>query len=113
MGAPPTFVRGKGTASRPPPYSTAVDTNTTPPTVTASYVTLGVRPDLQFSSNVNFSVPYWVRLPLNYDMGDLPFLCNAIGSTFSSGYVFAPSYGANGTQGLLFGQPGTDPGGWA
>ena len=108
-----TFVDGKWIGSKALHYSTAVDTNTTPPTVTASYVTLGVRPDLQFSSNVNFSVAYWVRLPLNYDMGDLPFLCNAPNSTFSPGYVFAPSYGANGTQGLLFGQPGTDPGGWA
>ena len=88
-------------------YSTAVDTNTTPVTVTSSYVTLGVRPDLQFGSDVNFSVAYWVRLPLNYDQGDVPFICNAPGSTFSSGYTFAPSYGANGTQGA-----GDAPGGW-
>jgi hypothetical protein len=102
-----TFVPGKvgGQALH---YSTVVDTNTTPPTVTANYVTLGVRPDLQFGYNVNFSVAYWVRLPLNYDQGDLPFLCNAEGSTFSFGYVFAPSYGARGTQ-----SAGTDPGGWA
>jgi hypothetical protein len=26
------------------------------------------------------------------EIGDLPFLCNAIGSTFSPGYTFAPSY---------------------
>jgi len=70
-------------------------------------VTLGVRPDLQFGSDVNFSVAYWVRLPLNYDQGDVPFICNAPGSTFSSGYTFAPSYGANGTQGA-----GDAPGGW-
>src|SRR5207249_4550198 len=58
----------------------------------SNYVSLGVRPDLQFSSNVNFSVAYWVRLPLNAEPGDLPFLCNAVYSTFSPGYTFAPSY---------------------
>jgi hypothetical protein len=87
----PTFINGKlgGKALH---YSTVVDTNTTPPTITASYVNLGVRPDLQFGSNVNFSLSYWVRLPLNAEPGDLPFFCNTVGSTFGVGYVFAPSY---------------------
>ena len=71
-------------------------------------MTLGLRPDLQFGSDVNFSVADWVRMHFNYDQGDLPFLCNAVGSTFSVGFVFAPSYGPNGTQGS-----GTAPGGWA
>src|SRR5262249_38107041 len=61
-----------------------------------NYVTLGVRPDLQFSSNVNFTIAYWVRLPVNYSGGDLPFFCNAVGATTLAGYTFAPSYGYGG-----------------
>ena len=59
---------------------------------TNKYVTLGVRPDLQFSSNVNFTVAYWVRLPLNSLSGDLPFLDSANGSYGGPGLTFAPSY---------------------
>jgi len=72
-------------------YSTDPDGGT-------NYVTLGVRPDLQFSSNVNFTVAYWIRLPLNYTGGDLPFFTDTVGSTFGSGYVFAPTYGTDATQ---------------
>ncbi|HEY5909837.1 MAG TPA: LamG-like jellyroll fold domain-containing protein [Verrucomicrobiae bacterium] len=76
----------------------------TDPAVGTNYVTLGVVPDLQFSSNVDFSVSYWIRLPANYQGGDLPFFTDTVGSTFGNGYVFAPSYG-----------PATAnwPGGWA
>jgi hypothetical protein len=58
-----------------------------------SYVTLGLRPDLQFSSNVSFTVAYWIRAPLNYALGDLPFVSTAINSTFNTGLVLAYSYG--------------------
>jgi hypothetical protein len=74
----------------------------------AAYVTLGVPPDLQFSSNVNFTVAYWIRLPAGYAGGDLPFFCDAVNSTFNSGFVFAPTYGSQGTQGS-----GSVNGGWA
>jgi hypothetical protein len=57
------------------------------------YVTLGVRPDLNFSSNVSFSVAFWIRLPLNYQGGDLPIFTDATNSTFNKGFVFAPTYG--------------------
>jgi hypothetical protein len=77
-------------------------------TTNTDYVTLGVRPDLQFSSNVNFSVAYWIRLPANYQGGDLPFFTDAIGSTFSAGFVFAPTYGVQGTS-----ANGSVNGGWA
>jgi hypothetical protein len=77
-------------------------------TTNASYVTLGVRPDLQFSSNVNFSVAYWIRLPAGFSGGDLPFFTDAINSTFNAGFTFAPTYGPNGTSGS-----GSTPGGWA
>jgi hypothetical protein len=57
-----------------------------------NYLALGLRPDLQFSSNVNFSVACWVRLPADATPDDLPFLCNAPGSTFYPGYDFAPGW---------------------
>ena len=60
-----------------------------------NYATLGVRPDLQFSSNVNFTISFWVQLPANYTLGDLPFLCTANTSTFGTGIVLATSYGAD------------------
>jgi hypothetical protein len=77
-------------------------------TTNTDYITLGVRPDLQFGSNINFSVAYWIRLPANYQGGDLPFFTDAINSTFSPGFVFAPTYGNQGTSGS-----GNVDGGWA
>ncbi len=69
------------------------------------YVTLGDRPDLQFSSNVNFSVALWIRTPANMTFGDLPYLCTGVGSTFAApGLVFAYTYGYGATP---------FPGGWA
>jgi hypothetical protein len=59
----------------------------------AQYVTLGVRPDLQFSSGVDFSIAYWIRIPLNFFGGDLPFFTDAVGSVGNDGFVFAPAYG--------------------
>ncbi len=58
-----------------------------------NYVTLGVRPDLKFSSNVNFTVSYWIRqTPVNTVTmyTNLPFFTDAIGSTGNGGYAFAP-----------------------
>jgi hypothetical protein len=74
----------------------------------SSFVTLGVRPDLQFGSSTNFSVAYWIRLPSNYARGDLPFFADAVNSTFNSGFCFAPTYGSQAT-----GSAGTVNGGWA
>jgi hypothetical protein len=77
-------------------------------TTNTSYVTLGVRPDLQFGSNVNFSVAFWIRLPAGYAGGDLPIFGDTVGSTFNAGFVFAPTYGSQGTQ-----SSGSVNGGWA
>jgi hypothetical protein len=77
-------------------------------TTNANYITLGVRPDLQFGSNTNFSVAYWIRLPANYAGGDLPFFTDAIGSTFNAGFCFAPTFGSQATGGA-----GSVNGGWA
>jgi len=71
-------------------------------TTNVNYVTLGVRPDLQFGSSTNFSVAYWIRLPANYTGGDLPFFTDALNSTFGSGFCFAPSYGTGGWAFSLF-----------
>lgn len=83
-----------------------------------NYVTLGQRADLSFSSNVNFSVAYWVKLPPGQLSGDLPFFCNAAGSGFSPGYTFAPSYQQGGWSWTLNGtgiygtQSTINDGGW-
>ncbi|MCW5559741.1 MAG: LamG domain-containing protein, partial [Verrucomicrobiae bacterium] len=75
---------------------------------TANYVSLGVRPDFNFSSNVSFTVAFWIRLPVNYQGGDLPFLTDTTNSTFNKGFVFAPSYGEFGTA-----SEGETDGAWA
>jgi hypothetical protein len=69
-----------------------VDTSdpNSPVVTAASYVRLGTPPDLQFGSNVNFSVSYWVRF--TGTPGDLPFFCNSINAYGNPGYTFAPSY---------------------
>jgi hypothetical protein len=59
-----------------------------------NYVTLGTPADLTFSTNVNFSVAYWVRF--TGTPGDLPFLCTAPVSWSNPGITFAPGY-KNGT----------------
>lgn len=77
----------------------------------AYYVSLGVRPDLKFNSN-SFSVAYWIRTPLGYLGGDLPFFCDAVGSEGNNGFVFAPAYG----YGTASPNPNPAPqnyGGWA
>jgi hypothetical protein len=81
-------------------YATTVTSTST----NASYVTLGVRPDLQFS-NDSFTVSMWVQLPLNYIGNDLPFFCDVIGSTFGyPGYCFEPTFGT--TVGTTLGWAG-------
>ncbi len=74
-------------------YHTAVDENGN--VTNAFFVTLGDKPDLRFSSNVNFSVAYWCRFPgFNGvgDLGDLPFIATAVNSYGGAGFTFAPSY---------------------
>jgi hypothetical protein len=61
-----------------------------------NYVTLGVRDDLQFSSNVDFTVSYWVRIPSNALTGDLPFICTSQQSFGDRGYTLAPSFNGGG-----------------
>jgi hypothetical protein len=73
-------------------YHTAT-TNGGNGTVTNSFfVSLGSKPDLKFSSNINFSVSFWIKFPANIFLGDLPFFCSANNSYGGQGYTFAPSY---------------------
>lgn len=94
MGSP-TFVAG-AIGSQALHFSTTVD-STDPNDIfvtDANYATLGTPPDLQFGSNINFSISYWVRFA--GAPGDLPFFCNAINAYTNPGYTFAPSYQAGG-----------------
>jgi hypothetical protein len=101
-----TFVSGMlGTALH---YSSDFGVYPCCTTTNANYVTLGVRPDLQFGSTTNFTVAYWIRLPVGYAGGDLPFFTDAINSTFNGGFCFAPTYGSSATGGA-----GSVDGGWA
>lgn len=106
--AAPTFVPD-GALGQAYHYSSDMGSFPGPTTTNTFYVTLGVRPDLQFGSTTSFSVAYWIRLPVNYIGGDLPFFTDTPGSTFGSGFVFAPSYGGGATAA----NTGTSPGGWA
>jgi hypothetical protein len=79
----PTFVSGRlGQALH---YETDVNAGT------YNYVTLGTPADLQFGTDVNFSVAYWARF--TGTPYDLPFLCSAIQSYSNPGLSFAPGYG--------------------
>jgi hypothetical protein len=114
----PTYVTGGIIGSNALEYATDTSANT------FKYVTLGVRPDLQFGSNVNFTVAYWIRYPLGSTQGgDLPVLCNATNSSYNPGYVFFQDannwgwtlHGSGGNQinidNIGLGNPYTD-GGW-
>jgi hypothetical protein len=90
-----TFVTDGKTGSQAAHFTTDVASSL------YNYVTLGLRPDLAFSSNVNFSVAYWVRLPAGQQPGDVPFLGNAVGAGNSPGYFFGPTYTTGGWRWTL------------
>jgi hypothetical protein len=97
----PSFIQGViGTGALH--YSTKTDTGASSGNVTnANYVSLGTPADLQFGATTDFSVAFWVRLPVNYAAGDLPFFDSATNSDNNFGFTFSPTYGpgANGTPG--------------
>ena len=82
-----------------------------------------MRPDLQFGSNVNFSVAFWIRTPLGYGIGpdyggggDLPFFTTALKSLGGPGYDFATAYAigtANPVPAIGAPLPPIGAGGWA
>lgn len=55
-----------------------------------NYVTLGTPADLNFGTDTDFTVAYWISF--TGAPGDLPFLGNAVNSTYNPGLVFADSY---------------------
>ena len=93
----PTFVAGQiGQALH---YDTGTDSGASGGAVTnADYVTLGRPNDLLFGATTSFSVAFWVRLPVGYVAGDLPFLCSAVNSANNQGFTFCPSYDLGGWQ---------------
>jgi Concanavalin A-like lectin/glucanases superfamily len=95
-GNPPFYYAPDGVLGQALHYTTMAVTNGTGTTSIGTndyYAGVGVVPGLQFGSNVSFSVSYWIRLPINYEAGDLPFFTDTAGSTFGTGFVFAPAYG--------------------
>jgi len=84
----PTFVAGR--------FGNALFFSTDTSVPAYNYVTLGKPVDLNFSSNVNFSVSYWVKYDAGQLNGDLPFLCSANNSYGNSGFTFAPTYNKGG-----------------
>ncbi len=85
--SPPAFVPGR--LGRGIECATVANTSFTYVQVfeTNSYTPL---PDLQFSTNVDFSVSYWVKF--TGSPGDLPFICTANVSYGNQGLTFAPGY---------------------
>ena len=69
--------------------------------VSTNYVTVGVRPDLQFGDSTtgpDFTVSYWVRGTININ---LPFFCDAAGGqagilALAGGFNFGPNTTGNG-----------------
>jgi autotransporter-associated beta strand protein len=66
--------------------------------VSTNYVTVGVRPDLQFGASTDFTVSYWVRGAFNTN---LPFFSDATGGeagiiALNGGFYFGPNTTGNG-----------------
>lgn len=62
---------------------------------THNYATFGFRPELQFSSNVDFTIAYWIQytnLGSSFPQ-DLPIIGNIVNSTYNQGVVLAQSGG--------------------
>jgi len=102
-----TYVAGK-VGTKALHYYT--DTNDPP---SYNYVTLGVRPDLQFGSTTDFSVAFWVFQRGDTIPNDLPFFGNATNSANNPGYVFCPSYPPIPRGSWQWSLKGTDVGGIA
>jgi autotransporter-associated beta strand protein len=85
-----TFVSPGAIGAKALHYSTDTGAGTT------NYVTLGVRSDLKFSTNVDFTVAFWVRQPAGSTYTNLPFFTDAVGSTSHGGFAFAPYSGTGG-----------------
>lgn len=88
----PSFTTGLiGSGALQVASTVTADTNTFVTNLTStSYVTLGVRPDLQFANNVNFSVAYWIKY--TNVIGDLPIFGNSESSLSSWGHNFSPNF---------------------
>jgi hypothetical protein len=103
----PTFVTG---IIGPQALNYITETNgaVTPAVANASYVDLGTTADLQFGASNSFTIGLWVKLPVDWAGGDLPFISTEIGSMNNPGLGMGPSYEAGGWQWCL--NDGVSPG---
>jgi hypothetical protein len=88
----PTYVAGKLDQA----IQVVSVTNGSGGLVSASYVNLGLRPDLQFGAAANFSVSFWLKY--SGLAGDLPIFGNAENAMNNPGYCIAPGYYNGGWQ---------------
>ncbi|MGA2246219.1 MAG: LamG-like jellyroll fold domain-containing protein, partial [Verrucomicrobiota bacterium] len=99
----PTFVAGKIGGQ-------AVEVSTDTTNAVYNYVTLGTPSDFTFSSNVDFSVSYWVQFPAGAEPGDLPFLTDATNSTGGFGMAIVPAFDTGGWAWSLYDSTGKGTG---
>jgi hypothetical protein len=88
----PTLVPGK--------LGQAMHYNTDQANGIFNYATLGTSADLQFGSNQNFSVSYWIRF--TGPSVDLPVLCNNNCGEGCIGFFFGPAYYTSGAWAWAF-----------
>lgn len=100
VGAP-TYVQGI-VGAQALQYTTLAVSNYIPTTNitvgSANYVDLGTTADLKFDASASFTVGLWVRVPTNYNGGDLPFIGNETGANNNPGWDISPTYGGGGWQ---------------
>ncbi len=75
-----------------------------------NYLAFGNPADFQFGSGGNFSFSYWVKLPVGYAQGDLPFFSSSATSYGGFGITIAPSYQRGGWSWSLDNSAGTGAG---
>jgi hypothetical protein len=103
----PTFVTGL-IGSQALNYITETNGATPAAVTSASYVDLGTPADLQFGAATSFTIGLWVKLPVAFDGGDLPFIGTETGSMNNPGWALGPTYGGGGWQWCL--NDGVSPG---
>jgi hypothetical protein len=88
----PTFVPGK-IGAEALHYSTLTSQN---------YLTLGTPADLNFGSNVDFTVSYWLRVAAGSSTSGQVVFGNALYGLMTPGYAFGFAYGPPGAWGFSF-----------
>ena len=96
----PTFVPGKiGNNAVHVDSEADLTVPGSPLCTNANYVTLGNPADLQFGTDTNFTLAYWVKMPVGEIYTEFPVLCNSGGGTFSPGMYFGTDWNSGGEGG--------------